>query len=111
MDRRVPDHHSGFITWERYEGIQDQLRANWRPPRGQGGGAAREGGALLQGLIRCGRCGRMMQVGYSGNKGNCPRYVCGRAQQLYGTVKVCQAALIGADSSAGPNKGTQRCAV
>jgi DNA invertase Pin-like site-specific DNA recombinase len=86
----IPDHHPGFVTWERYEEIQDQLRANWRPPRGQGGGAAREGAALLQGLIRCGRCGRMMQVGYSGTKGNCPRYVCARAQQLYGTEKSCQ---------------------
>lgn len=86
----IPDHHPGFITWKRYEQIQDQLRANWRAPRGQGGGAAREGTALLQGLIRCGRCGRMMQIGYSGNKGNCPRYVCGRAQQLYGTEKACQ---------------------
>ncbi len=86
----IPDHHPGFITWERYEEIQDQLRANWRPPRGQGGGAAREGTALLQGLVRCGHCGRMMQVGYSGAKGNCPRYVCGRAQQLYGNERSCQ---------------------
>ena len=62
----IPDHHPGFVTWEHYEQIQDQLRANWRPPRGHGGGAAREGTALLQGRVRCGRCGRMMQVGYSG---------------------------------------------
>jgi hypothetical protein len=24
-----------------------------------------------------------MQTGYSGTKGNCPRYVCARAKQLY----------------------------
>ena len=30
------------------------------PPRGKSGGAAREGSALLQGLVRCGRCGRKM---------------------------------------------------
>ena len=47
---------------------QDELRANWRAPRGQGGGAVREGTALLQGRVRCGRCGRMMQVGYSGTE-------------------------------------------
>jgi hypothetical protein len=64
--------------------VQNELRANWRAPRGSGGGAAREGAALLQGRIRCGRCGRIMQTGYSGNKGNCPRYVCARGQQLYG---------------------------
>ena len=32
----------------------------------------------------------MMQTGYSGTKGNCPRYVCGRGRQLYGTDAMCQ---------------------
>jgi DNA invertase Pin-like site-specific DNA recombinase len=87
----IPDHHPGFVTWERYEQIQDQLRVNYRPPRGAGGGgAAREGAALLQGRIRCGRCGRMMRTGYSGTKGNCPRYVCAQARTLYGTATACQ---------------------
>lgn len=86
----IPDHHAGFLSWERFEQTQDQLRANWRPPRGQGGGAVREGAALLQGLLRCGRCGRMMQTGYSGTKGNCPRYTCARAAQLYGAERHCQ---------------------
>jgi len=86
----IPGHHAGFITWERFEQIQDQLRANWRPPRGHGGGAVREGTALLQGLVRCGRCGRMMQTSYSGTKGNCPRYACARAAQLYGSGQHCQ---------------------
>lgn len=27
----IPDHHAGFVSWERYVAIQDQLRANWRP--------------------------------------------------------------------------------
>lgn len=86
----ICDHHPGFVPWDRYEAIQDELRANWHPPRGQGGGAVRGGTALLQGLLRCGRCGRMMQTGYSGTKGNCPRYVCGRARQLYGSEAMCQ---------------------
>lgn len=86
----IPDHHAGFVSWERWEQIQDQLRANWRPPRGHGGGAVREGTALLQGLLRCGRCGRMMQTAYSGAKGNCPRYACARAAQLYGAERHCQ---------------------
>jgi excisionase family DNA binding protein len=86
----ICDHHPGYVSWERYETIQAQLRANWRPPRGQAGGAVREGSALLQGRLRCGRCGRMMQTGYSGTKGNCPRYVCGRAKQLYGGETMCQ---------------------
>src|SRR6266498_5538542 len=86
----IPDHHPGFIGWERYEQIAEQLRGNWRPPRGHGGGPAREGTALLQGRLRCGKCGRLMQTGYSGTKGNCPRYVCARAKQLYGTERGCQ---------------------
>ena len=85
----IPGHHPGFITWEKYEANAARLRANWRPPRGHGGGAPREGTALLQGLLRCGRCGRVMQTGYSGPKGNSPRYVCARAKQLYGTERGC----------------------
>jgi hypothetical protein len=45
---------------------------------------------LLQGRLRCGKCSRLMQTGYSGTNGNCPRYVCGRAKQLYGGEKTCQ---------------------
>jgi hypothetical protein len=86
----IPDHHPGLVGWERYEQIQDLLGGNWRPPRGHGGGPAREGTALLQGRLRCGRCGRLMQTGYSGTKGNCPRDVCARAKQLYGGEHGCQ---------------------
>jgi hypothetical protein len=32
----------------------------------------------------------MMQTGYSGANGNCPRYVCARAKQLYGGERGCQ---------------------
>jgi DNA invertase Pin-like site-specific DNA recombinase len=84
----IEEHHPGYITFERYLANQERLRANWRAPRGEGGGAAREGRALLQGLIRCGRCGRRMQVGYSG-KTLVPNYSCVRGSQLYGT-KRCQ---------------------
>jgi DNA invertase Pin-like site-specific DNA recombinase/predicted DNA-binding transcriptional regulator AlpA len=86
----IPEHHRGFIDWPTYEANTAALRANWRPPRGSGGGAAREGAALLQGRIRCGRCGRMMQTSYSGTNGNSPRYLCARAKQLYGQEKSCQ---------------------
>jgi DNA invertase Pin-like site-specific DNA recombinase/predicted DNA-binding transcriptional regulator AlpA len=86
----IPEHHRGFIDWPMYEANTAALRANWRPPRGSGGGAAREGAALLQGRIRCGQCGRMMQTSYSGTNGNSPRYLCARAKQLYGHEKSCQ---------------------
>jgi len=84
----IEGHHPGYLSFERYLANQERLRANWRPPRGEGGGAAREGRALLQGLVRCGRCGRRMQVGYSG-KTLVPHYACVRGNQLYGTER-CQ---------------------
>jgi hypothetical protein len=58
----LPEHHPGYVGWNEYLATRERLRANVRP-RGEGGGAAREGTALLQGLLRCGRWGRRMQVG------------------------------------------------
>jgi DNA invertase Pin-like site-specific DNA recombinase len=81
----IPGHHPGYLSWDAYQDNQARLRANYKAPRGDGGGAARKGAALLSGLVRCGKCGRMMQVGYSGHGGDAPRYVCGRGTQLYGT--------------------------
>ena len=69
------DHHSGYISWEKYLENQQRLEANvaWD---GEGSGAPKVGSALLSGLLRCGRCGRKLQVAYSGNGGRVPRYVC-----------------------------------
>ncbi|MGH9203191.1 MAG: zinc ribbon domain-containing protein, partial [Vicinamibacterales bacterium] len=39
-------------------------------------GAAKRGAAMLSGLLRCGRCGRMLSVAYSGSHGQVPRYAC-----------------------------------
>ncbi|VBA32646.1 hypothetical protein LAUMK4_05784 [Mycobacterium persicum] len=86
----IPEHHPGYISWETYEANTARLRDNWRRPREQAGGAMREGRALLQGLLRCGRCGRIMATGYSGTTGNCPRYLCARAKQLYAGEHICQ---------------------
>jgi DNA invertase Pin-like site-specific DNA recombinase len=80
----IPGHHPGYLSWDAWQDNQARLRANYKAPRGDGGGAARQGAALLSGLVRCGKCGRTMQVGYSGH-GDAPRYVCGRGTQLYGT--------------------------
>jgi hypothetical protein len=85
----LPDQHQGYVSWEDYLATRERLRANVRP-RGEGGGAAREGAALLQGLIRCGRCGRRMQVAYSGKDGRVPRYACVRAHHLHGSGSACQ---------------------
>ena len=85
----LPEHHPGYVTWNDYLQTRERLRANVRP-RGEGGGAAREGGALLQGLVRCGQCGRRMQVGYAGTGGKVRRYLCVRGHVLHHTDTSCQ---------------------
>ena len=77
-DVLITGHHPGYITWEQYLANQERLHANCPAPAGQACGAVREGRGLLQGLLRCGRCGRMMRTGYdrSGTSGVRPRYFC-----------------------------------
>jgi DNA invertase Pin-like site-specific DNA recombinase len=70
------DNHSGYISWEEYLENQRRLEANVAWGDGEGSGAAKAGAALLSGLLRCGRCGRKLQVVYSGNGGRVPRYGC-----------------------------------
>jgi len=91
----ITGHHPGYITWEEYLANQERLHANCPAPAGQGGGAVREGRALLQGLLRCGRCGRMMRTGYdrSGISGIRPRYYCAaEATYLGRKAPSCQSA-------------------
>lgn len=85
----IAEHHPGYVSWEDYLETRERLRANVRP-RGEGGGAAREGRALLQGILRCGRCGRRMQVAYSGTGGKILRYACARGHDFHATGAVCQ---------------------
>jgi excisionase family DNA binding protein len=85
----LPEHHPGYVSWPEYLQTRERLRANVRP-RGEGGGAAREGAALLQGLVRCGRCGRRMQVAYAGTGGKVRRYACVRGRDLHATGRACQ---------------------
>ena len=85
----LPEHHGGYVSWDEYLATRERLAANVIH-RGEGGGAAREGTALLQGLLRCGHCGRRMQVAYSGTSGRVVRYACVRAHHLHGTDHACQ---------------------
>jgi DNA invertase Pin-like site-specific DNA recombinase len=87
----IVGHHPGYIDWETYLENQQRLAANRRVPQGEGGGAPREGRALLQGLVVCGRCGRRMQVGYWGAaRAARPVYACARAAYQTGSREVCQ---------------------
>ncbi len=85
----ITGHHPGYISLEAYDANIARLAANSPAPAGGAGGAAREGAAWLQGLLRCGRCGRLMQVAY--HSGGSPAYRCGRANQMYG-ARTCQRA-------------------
>jgi DNA invertase Pin-like site-specific DNA recombinase len=70
------DHHAGYITWDEYLLTQRILEANVSRRQTATAGAAKRGLAMLSGLLRCGRCGRMLCVAYSGTHGKVPRYAC-----------------------------------
>src|SRR6266478_9396301 len=72
----LPDHHDGFIDWSTYEANRARISANTHPrPHQSGGGAVREGTALLQGLAVCGHCGRKLSTHYTGRTAS-PGYHC-----------------------------------
>ena len=71
----IPNHHEGFITWDEFERLQSMLATNNVI---NGKGAAREGIALLPGLLHCLRCGRKLVVNYGGANNDVPRYCCHR---------------------------------
>lgn len=86
----IEDHHPSFVSYQAFLEIQARLRSNWRAPLTESRGAVREGAALLQGLIRCGRCGRRMQVTYSGGHGKVRRYSCHQAHRMQAAERACQ---------------------
>ena len=76
----IPDSHPGYLSWEQYEANQQLLLANARA-RGtdRTAGPPREGPALLQGMVICGRCGSRMTVRYHTRRGiEVPDYQCMR---------------------------------
>ena len=71
----IKDHHEGYVSWEAFIENKEMLERN----RTNGQilpGPAREGHALLQGLLLCGICGRRITVRYTGNGGIYPVYEC-----------------------------------
>jgi len=76
----IRDHHPGYIAWDDYERNQAMIAANTFGHSGEPK-AGRGGRALLSGLLRCRRCGRMLYVAYSGPKGRVIRYGCNGGRQ------------------------------
>jgi DNA invertase Pin-like site-specific DNA recombinase len=74
---RLPEHHEGYITEEEFLANLERLQKNRTNCEGTVlSGPAREGLALLQGLLLCGKCGRALTVRYRGNGGIYPTYLC-----------------------------------
>ena len=76
----IPGAHPGYITLDQYEANTARLAANAAahgPDRAAG--PPREGNALLQGIIICGKCGTRMTVRYHRRRGtDWPDYLCQR---------------------------------
>lgn len=68
----IRDHHEGYISWAEFERNQQLIADNANGKRFLSRGAVRPGEALLQGLLRCARCGKKLRVRY----GQTHRYEC-----------------------------------
>jgi hypothetical protein len=77
------DHHPGYITWEQFEKNQARLQQNAFRKAAGDAKSGRGGRALLTGLLRCRRCGRMLQVTYSGHY-SLARYSCKLGNAVHG---------------------------
>jgi len=84
----IQDHHPGFIDWHTFQANQARLDSNTRPKPHQSGGAVREGSALLQGIARCGHCGRRLMTHYRG-RNSTPGYHCAGKDIVDGRGQYC----------------------
>lgn len=73
----IQDHHDGYISFEQHLKNLNRLEKNrTNSEEVVLSGPAREGLALLQGLLLCGCCGRRLTPRYRGNGGIYPIYQC-----------------------------------
>jgi DNA invertase Pin-like site-specific DNA recombinase len=75
----IQEHHPGYVSWEQYERNQGMMAANNHMKSDGKAKAGRGGRALLSGILRCRRCGRMLHVSYTGKGHVTPRYDCNDA--------------------------------
>jgi excisionase family DNA binding protein len=83
----IHDHHDGYISWKQYERNQKTINGNANMKGAMVSGSVRNGGGLLAGLLRCGRCGRKLKVLHNGK--GVSRYVCNDASVNHGHRNVC----------------------
>lgn len=77
------DHHEAYVTWETFDRNRERLSRNSYSQRAGAAKSSRGGQALMAGLLRCRRCGRMLHVVYTGRSSK-PRYTCRRGRQMHG---------------------------
>jgi len=71
----IHDHHEGYISWNDYERNQGIISSNANMKGAMVKGSVRDGGGLLAGLLRCGHCGRKLNVLHNNTRGSA-RYAC-----------------------------------
>ena len=88
----IPEAHEGYIDWAEFERNQRTLRGNACGfSVGSRGQMPRQGAALLQGRVLCGRCGERMRVHYEPRAGKLqPYYVCNEAVVRHASGNPCQ---------------------
>jgi DNA invertase Pin-like site-specific DNA recombinase len=78
------EHHEAYVSWEHFERTQVRLARNsFSKPAGSAK-SGRGGKALLAGLLRCRRCGRMLTVTYGGQGIPQARYACRLGNSMHG---------------------------
>ncbi len=78
----IPDAHEGYISQQEYEENRRRLAENARAIGADRRSPPREGPALLQGLVVCGKCGHKMGVHYHRRLEELvPGYVCARKEE------------------------------
>jgi DNA invertase Pin-like site-specific DNA recombinase len=82
------DHHPGYISWDEFERNQRTLEENAHMKQRTARKSARGGRALLSGLLRCGRCGRMLRVFYGSGASPSHQYLC-VGDQMRGSQRLC----------------------
>ena len=87
----IQDMHEGYISWDEYQANQRILTGNAQAYSNDRSPPPREGPALLQGIIMCGRCGKRMTVRYHHRRGQLiPEYICQRVKVEHGLSNNCQ---------------------
>ncbi len=86
---KIDAHHPAYLSWEEYVKNCERLRQNWNTEGTHG--VAREGTALLQGIVYCGICGRKMGVQNRAlSEKRSPSYICQSSYHNGDGDKICQ---------------------